>query len=234
MRRVHVFRIAYSQHKKQFIRFIFTGMVLEQTEANMRPFHDWKAALAGASDLEQRFDAWVFLNASSVLLSEKTGELLSLDHEEMGMSVAQVEAGLARLAAQWGFDFRLLIESNGLQKFIIFQTERLQAVLESAPYCVMGAQLNYRYPLRAGNFIDELRERWRLHGTIPHEIGVALGYPLDDVFGYMGLLPLSCKGVCGWQVYGCMKESQRRSCAFNNARCQALIFLSQIADVSAS
>ncbi|MDQ8209195.1 DUF3793 family protein [Coraliomargarita sp. SDUM461003] len=200
----------------------------------MRPFHDWKAALAGASDLEQRFDAWVFLNASSVLLSEKTGELLSLDLEEMGMSVAQVEAGLARLAAQWGFDFRLLIESNGLQKFIIFQTERLQAVLESAPYCVMGAQLNYRYPLSAGSFIDELRERWRLHGTIPHEIGVALGYPLDDVFGYMGLLPLSCKGVCGWQVYGCMKESQRRSCAFNNARCQALIFLSQIAGVSAS
>ena len=59
---------------------------------------------------------------------------------------------------------------------------------------------------------------------IPHEIGVALGYPLDDVFGYMGLLPLACKGVCGWKVYGCMAESRRRSCAFNDARCQALIF----------
>ena len=47
----------------------------------------------------------------------------------------------------------------------------------------------------------------------------------EDVFGYMGLLPLSCKGACGWQVYGCMEESQRRSCAFKDARCQALMFL---------
>lgn len=197
----------------------------------MRPFHEWKEGLRNASETEQRFDAWVFLNASSVLLSEKTGELLAIDLEELAMTAVDVEVGLKRLAGQWGFDFRLLIESNNLLKLIIFQSGRLQAVLDEAPYCVMGAKLNYNFPLRAEGFIDEVKERWISAGKIPHEIGVALGYPLDDVFGYMGLLPLSCKGVCGWQVYGCMEESQRRSCAFSNARCQALAFLAQAAGV---
>ena len=173
----------------------------------------------------QQFERWVFLNASSVLLSEKTGELLSLNLKEMEMEQAEVEAGLEDLAIKWGIHYRLLFESNGLLKMIIYQEDRVQEVLDEAPFCVMGAQLNYRYPLQADGFIDEVKERWEAFGCVPHEIGIALGYPLDDVFGYMGLLPLACKGVCGWRVYGCMKESQRRSSAFSNARCQALAFL---------
>lgn len=197
----------------------------QRSEAKWAPFHDWKADLGAQPLQHQRFDQWVFLNASSVLLSEKTGELLALNLEELEMTREAVEPALARLAGQWGFDYRVLLETNGIVKLIIFQQDRLQAVLAEAPYCVMVGQLNYSYPLSADGFIDDVKERWVSSGVIPHEIGVALGYPLDDVFGYMGLLPLSCKGVCGWQVYGCMKESQRRSCAFNDARCQALMFL---------
>ena len=195
----------------------------------LRPFYEWRAERSVSSAREQRLDEWVFLNAATVLLGEKTGELLALDLSELQLSTSEVESGLERLAGQWGFAYRLLVESNGLLKFIIFQVERLQSVLDEVPFCVMGAQLNYSYPLRAETFIEEVRERWITKSAIPHEIGVALGYPLDDVFGYMGLLPLACKGACGWQVYGCMKESERRSCAFNNARCQALAFLAEAA-----
>jgi hypothetical protein len=194
---------------------------------DMKPFEAWRASLSVAEEKEQRFDEWIFLNASSVLLSEKTGELLSLSLGELGLSEAEVEAGLDRLSGMWGFSYRLLYSSRGLLKMILFQEDRLQAVLDGAPFCIMGAKLNYSYPLRTNSFVDEIKERWHQHGALPHEIGVALGYPLDDVFGYMGLLPLPCKGVCGWQVYGCMQESRRRSCAFSNARCRALMFLAQ-------
>jgi hypothetical protein len=203
-------------------------MSAELTESiDLKPFEAWRAALPTAEEKAQRFDEWIFLNASSVLLSEKTGELLSLSLGELGLSEGEVESGLKRLSEMWGFSYRLLYSSNGLLKLILFQEDRLQSVLDAAPFCIMTAKLNYSYPLRASAFIDELRERWHQHGALPHEIGVALGYPLDDVFGYMGLLPLPCKGVCGWQVYGCMKESRRRSCAFNNARCRALMFLAR-------
>ena len=194
---------------------------------DLQPFHNWRDSLSLLEAKQQRFDEWVFLNASSVLLSEKTGELLSVNLDELELSSREVADNLQRLAEMWGFRYRLLFESNGLLKLIVYQGDRLQAVLDKAPFCIMGTKLNYRYPLRADGFIDEIRQRWQRSAEVPHEIGVALGYPLDDVFGYMGLLPLPCLGVCGWQVYGCMQESQRRSCAFNNARCQALMLLAK-------
>lgn len=201
--------------------------ILTEPSFNQRAFHDWREALPSLERKQQRFDEWLFLNAASVLLSEKTGELLTLSLEELALGEAEAGANLQRLSEMWGFRFRLLFVSNGRLKLIVYQADRLQAVLDEAPFCIMGAKLNYRYPLRAEDFIDEVRERWQERGELPHEIGVALGYPLADVFGYMGLLPLPCLGACGWQVYGCMKESKRRSCAFNNARCRALIFLAQ-------
>lgn len=200
-----------------------------KTPIDFQPFQDWRDALSSAEKKQQRFDEWLFLNASSVLLSEKTGELLTIDLCELEVTTYEVEAGLERLAEMWGFSYRLMHRTEHLQKLIVFQEDRLQTVLDEAPFCIMGAKLDYAYPLRAAGFIDEVRRRWHEQGSVPHEIGVALGYPLDDVFGYMGLLPLPCLGVCGWQVYGCMKESKRRSCAFNDARCRALMFLAQSA-----
>ncbi|MEM9157644.1 MAG: DUF3793 family protein [Verrucomicrobiota bacterium] len=198
-----------------------------QSNSTLARFLPWRSELAGMGAKAKQFERWVFLNASSVLLSEKTGELLALNLEELEMTASEVETGLGRLAENWGIHFRALRVSNGILKFIVYREDRLQEVLKETPFCVMGAQLHYQYPLQAESFIDQLKNRWEKSGEIPHEIGIALGYPLDDVFGFMGLLPLPCKGVCGWRVYGCMKESQRRSCAFSSARCQALVFLAE-------
>jgi len=203
-------------------------MMSTHTANDLQPFYDWRDSLSLVEKEEQRFDEWVFLNASSVLLSEKTGELLSLNLMEMGMTLDRVTSGLEKLSEMWGFAFRMLHVNENFLKFIIYQQGRLQNVLDEAPFCIMGAKLNYRFPLRVDAFFDEIEKRWKQRDHVPHEIGLALGYPLDDVFGYMGLLPLPCLGVCGWQVYGCMKESKRRSCAFNNARCRALMLLARV------
>lgn len=191
----------------------------------LRFLRDWREGMSSYSERDQRFDEWVFLNAASVLLSDKTGELLALSYEELQVDRDGVIHGLARLSAQLKFDYRVLYESNGLLKILVYKQDRLRSVLEEVPFCIMGAKLSYHYPLSPKSFLDELQSRWETSGVVPHEIGLSLGYPVDDVFGYMGLLPLACKGVCGWQVYGCLEESTRRSCAFNDARCQALIFL---------
>lgn len=201
---------------------------ITEQSTELQPFRDWRDSLSAVEKTQQRFDEWLFLNASSVLLSEKTGELLTLSLDEFEMTVLEVEGNLRRLSEMWGFRFSPLYQSNNRLKLIVYQEERLQGVLDEAPYCIMTAKLGYTEPLSTDSFIDELKQRWRRSGEVPHEIGVALGYPLDDVFGYMGLLPLRCLGACGWQVYGCMRESRRRSCAFNNARCQALMFLAQV------
>lgn len=202
---------------------------LAEQSIDLASFNDWRQSLDTLSAREKRFDEWFFLNASTVLIGQKTGELLACDLAEFDLKRDEISACLVRLSEMWGVRARELFVSNGFLKLIVFDQQRLVEVLNQAPYCVMGLKLKYAYPLSPESFLAEVETRWNDTGCLPHEIGVALGYPLDDVFGYMGLLPLSCKGACGWQVYGCMKESTRLSCGFSQARCHALMLLSQAA-----
>ncbi|WP_309386685.1 DUF3793 family protein [Cerasicoccus frondis] len=199
--------------------------LLVETSNAAAPYLEWRDDLSSQDERTRRFDQWLFLNAASVLLSEKTGELLAMSWDELNLDIGEVETNLQRLAGEWGFAYRLLHVSDTTLKFVVYQPDRLQEVLDIAPACVMSGKLNYHMPLTAESFIDEVRDRWEQHGNLPHEIGLALGYPIEDVFGYMGLMPLPCLGACGWRVYGCMQESQRRSCAYQQARCTALKFL---------
>lgn len=211
------------------LRHSITMGNLEAQCLDLNSFNDWRQSLNGLSARERRFDEWFFLNAATVVIGEKTGELLACDLSEFLLERREIESCLDRLSSLWGVRTRMLYESNGFLKLIVFDEQRLAEVLDQAPYCVMGVKLKYEFPLRPDAFLGEVEARWNDSGVLPHEIGVALGYPLDDVFGYMGLLPLSCKGVCGWQVYGCMKKATHLSCGFNQARCQALVLLSQAA-----
>ena len=190
-------------------------------------YHQWRAKVGEKTSANQRFDAWLFLNASSVLLSEKTGELLTVDLKELNLPIGVFQGALSRLAVEWVFDFRVMHQSKGRIKFVVYQKDRLEKALREAPKCILHGKLGYAKENSGESFLTEVAARWTASDSLPHEIGLALGYPALDVFGFMGLLPLPCKGVCGWRVYGCFDESKRRSDAFTNARCRALAFLAE-------
>lgn len=61
--------------------------------------------------------------------------------------------------------------------------------------------------------------RTRLHGSeeFPHEIGVFLGYPLNDVLGFIKYHGSNCKGMGDWKVYGDLGEAQKTFAKFKNA-----------------
>lgn len=46
-----------------------------------------------------------------------------------------------------------------------------------------------------------LSERIKESGTFPHEVGVLLGYPLEDVLGFIQNCGKNCKCVGCWKVY---------------------------------
>jgi hypothetical protein len=54
---------------------------------------------------------------------------------------------------------------------------------------------------RVDDCVSELKERMNSCECFPHEIGVFLGYPLEDVRGFIEQEPKNCK-CCGfWKVY---------------------------------
>ena len=70
--------------------------------------------------------------------------------------------------------------------------------------------------------IDQMLEqlRTRLHGSeeFPHEIGVFLGYPLNDVLGFIKYHGSNCKGMGDWKVYGDLGEAQKTFAKFKKCR----------------
>lgn len=192
-------------------------------------FLPWRHACLQKPAEERRFEEWLFSNASTVLLGQKPAELLNLTLTEHDLTVTATQARLAELSRLWNIDFLILHATPSSVQFLAYRPARVQEILDQTPRQVASDQLGYRCPLRVDNFLGEIRERWARDNAIPHEIGITLGYPLEDVFGYMGLWPLRCKGACGWQVYGCLDRSRELSKCFQNARCCALIFLASTA-----
>lgn len=64
----------------------------------------------------------------------------------------------------------------------------------------------------------ELRRRLREEDGFPHEIGLFLGYPPEDVRGFI-LHGGACSKCCGcWKVYGNVEESRRSFERFRKCR----------------
>lgn len=68
--------------------------------------------------------------------------------------------------------------------------------------------------LRQGACLGELRRRLRAGGEFPHEIGLFLGYPPEDVAGFVRHRGRGCKCVGCWKVYGDEAAARRRFAAF--------------------
>ena len=68
----------------------------------------------------------------------------------------------------------------------------------------------YPVSMGTGRLLDELSRRMRSAkaGGFPHEIGLFLGYPLEDVTGFIaaGGAEYRCSGC--WKVYGDVEQAQ--------------------------
>ena len=62
--------------------------------------------------------------------------------------------------------------------------------------------------------LRELSQRLRARAEFPHEIGLFLGYPPEDVQGFMEHRGACCKCVGCWKVYGDEEAARRRFAAY--------------------
>ena len=78
------------------------------------------------------------------------------------------------------------------------------------------------YPVEAPFSLEQLlrclSRRLRQSEGFPHEIGVFLGYPLEDVIGFCRHKGEGCK-LCGyWKVYGDVDHAKQCFAAFDRCR----------------
>ncbi len=192
-----------------------------------RQFQGLKLPLSNREHAKAKFADWLFVQAAGVLFEKKAGELLTMPTDFFGVNHDTRLAYLADLAHEWGFSYRKMHQNAFSSKIMIYKREIVRQRLAATPLCILWGVLNYPLSIEPESFLAEVQHRWEKNNRIPHEIGLALGYPIKDVLGYMGLLPLPYSGDCGWRIYGDPASSKKISAACLWAKEQAICLLAQ-------
>jgi hypothetical protein len=188
-------------------------------------FRAWRTRVDRAPNATAAFERWLFIRVAGVLFEKKAGELLSPPADWLGLQRFEQLRCVAELSRLWGYSYMLLHQSPCSSKVIIYNHGHVRRRLTETPPCILHGELGYGQNIRPVEFLIEIRRRWRAQDQIPHEVGLVLGYPIKDVLGYMGFLPLPYTGNCGWCIYGDPDPSRTMSEECRWAREQALCFL---------
>lgn len=179
-------------------------------------------ALRNDASPEAEFERWLFVHSACVLFADKAGELLAITPGQFDLDAARLDARLGEVGQRWNFDYAILHETDLSIKVIVYRSERVLDQLRKTPPCTLCEKLGYCAGVDPVTFLSEIARRWRESGEIPHEIGLALGYPVKDVLGYMGHNGLACTSQCGWRVYGNPAPSLAANQRFAAARAEAM------------
>jgi hypothetical protein len=116
-----------------------------------------------------------------------------------------------------GLSFTVLRKSgNGFLVFV-FREEKIEKILRDKNAGTVLAGLGYpagtSVPASLRYFKKQLSR-----GEFPHEVGLFLGYPVDDVLGFVKYRGQNYK-LCGyWKVYGDVEQARRRFRQFDLCR----------------
>lgn len=211
--------------KRGFLRNM-TGNGAYQREILFLPqFITWKQSLRDLPADLKEFEKWLFKASSKVLFGEKPGELLLLREKVFNMDINSLLERAEKVVSTWG----LAIYTFGLTSFgpkiVIYHRQRVNRVLKETAGTPFFIHTGYSDYSLAEDFFSEIARRWKSTGEFPHEIAVALGYPVKDVVGYLGIARLEYVGSYGWRVYGNPQPSLKLRDKYNRAKEAALRFL---------
>jgi hypothetical protein len=99
-----------------------------------------------------------------------------------------------------------LLKTSTKTKVFCYNEKALENVLKTPRIKHFLTTIGYQ-GLTPRRVISELLIKLKHNQSFPHEIGIFLGYPLKDVMGFMGIIPLKAVDHLGWHVYGNPSQS---------------------------
>lgn len=127
------------------------------------------------------------------------------------MRTAQLWNGLLQ---KRGIAVTLLKQCGNMSLLLVYRPDFLKWDLRAPNVAAYLRECGYEDPLNVTGAIGKLRMRLQTCDSFPHEIGLFLGYPLQDVRGF-----IENKGrnhcLCGcWKVYADPEEAMRKFSLF--------------------
>ena len=146
-------------------------------------------------------------HCSPTLAGVKTGSLFTCDCKNKKQLYREIRR-INRVLVPKGL--RLLPLRFHKGKVLIYLYRPLQLENDLTNHLASDLLRQCGYSLKNGNYcIVELIGKLNSTSDFPHEIGLFLGYPPEDVDGFMNRSPLDFK-YCGiWKVYGDVDKAKQ-------------------------
>ncbi|NLK01411.1 MAG: DUF3793 family protein [Clostridia bacterium] len=186
----------------------------------------WRESLKKLSGGDKFFERWLFIASSKVLFAGKPAELLIIKEDSLfEMDLDTLLDRARRLIPQWGLSVSVIKRNHLGARIIFYRRQRVNKILKQVQTMPFFLELGYPQNMLAEDFFNEIRDRWTFSGEMPHEIGIALGYPVKDVVGFLEAAPLEYQGNYGWRVYGDPEPSLKLIEDYNLGKQRAYDFL---------
>ncbi|MCM1529823.1 MAG: DUF3793 family protein [Alistipes sp.] len=145
--------------------------------------------------------------SAPTLLGIKCGSLVSLSMSEFDLH-SHIRM-FNRRACGKSLKIKKLYDHNERSLLLIYNEKLMQKRLADDDVKNLLSEFGYSADYSAEEYLDHLGVRLSENETFPHEIGVFLDYPLEDVIGFMENKGGNYK-LCGcWKVYGNEEKAKR-------------------------
>ena len=150
----------------------------------------------------------IIRSAAPTLAGLKTGSLFPCRFVSRTQLTEELRSANLRLGRK-GMRLLPLRVQGDTALLYLYRPQRLQRDLENGETRALLSEIGYD-DFRPGRCLPRLMERLRRGGEFPHEVGLFLGYPPEDVWGFIVHKGRGCKCVGCWKVYGDAEQARRR------------------------
>ena len=101
-----------------------------------------------------------------------------------------------------------LRETSNSLVILIYDKELLEEYISKDENLKFLNSIGYDYNICLDKYLETLSERYNIY-KCPHELGVFLGYPLDDVIDFMNCSNKKCLACGYWKVYNSSSRAKK-------------------------
>ncbi len=154
-----------------------------------------------------RFEKKLAFHSAPALLGAKTANLISLSNRDFN-----IKAHTNRFnskASSDGVKIRILCHCHSNTLILLYNEKMLCKKLNRPEIKSLLSRYGYRKDARIEEYLDTLSRRISDCRDFPHEIGVFLDYPVEDIIGFIENKGKNFK-MCGyWKVYSDTEYAKR-------------------------
>ncbi len=166
----------------------------------------------------RRFEKKLAIHTAPSLLGIKCASLLTLSHSEF--DIGGNTRRFNRRAAAKGLKIKVLREEctcRDRSLILVYSEKKLAERLAGAEARELLSEYGYTDAMSLEQCLERLSERTACD-DFPHEIGVFLDYPIEDVRGFVENGGCNYK-LCGcWKVYGCVESAKKKFATYDKCR----------------